>query len=107
MNVGEGIDFSPLLPMLHARDKADMILRQLQRECRLRVAYPLSAGRSSDALPSLRLQLPPLLESLIGVSQPDQPRSKSQHHTLQAAACSAVRLCCVPRQGGHAALAAE
>ena len=61
--LADGLDLSTLEAVLAARGKAASVsLESLQQECKLRVAYPLT----SSTPPSVRLHLPPTLESLMG-----------------------------------------
>ena len=66
VHVAEGLEFGPLQALHAERSMHGTRLESLRQECKLRVAYPLSAGGSSSAVPSIRLHLPQLLESLIG-----------------------------------------
>jgi hypothetical protein len=66
VHAAEGVDFGALQALLAARGRQGTDLETLRQECKLRVAYPLGAGGSSSAVPSLRLHLPQPLECLIG-----------------------------------------
>lgn len=59
---GDGLDIGDLLPSTAAAGT----VQALQQACKLSLAFPLRAGASSSAAPATTLQLPRLLQDLLG-----------------------------------------
>ncbi len=59
---GDGLDLGDLLPSTAAAGT----VQALQQACKLNLAFPLRAGASGSAAPAISLQLPRLLQDLLG-----------------------------------------